>query len=99
MAKITYPTIPNEALVDIQVSGAFYKDLLGLQISLSETVTLEQYKKVLEELKNDKPPESVFSNTVQIVMAMIYEIEVKAKAQDKIKIIEIDPDENIVPST
>ena len=93
MTKLSYPTIPDEAIIDIQVSGAFYKDLLGLQISLSETVTLDQYKKVLEELKNDKPADSVFSNTIQIIMALIFEVESKAKAQDKIKMIEIDPED------
>lgn len=92
MTKLSYPTIPNEAIIDIQVSGAFYKDLLGLQISLSETVTLDQYKKVLEELKTDKVPDSVFSNTVQIIMALIFEIESKAKTQDKIQMIDIDPE-------
>ena len=96
MAKFSYPIIPNEAIIDIQVSGAFYNDLLALQVSLAETVTLDQYKAILEELKNDKPADSVFSNTVQIIMAVIYEIETKAKAQGKTKMIDVDPKEDSI---
>lgn len=94
MTAISYPTIPNEAIVDIQVSGAFYKDLIALHISLAETVTLDQYKTILENLKNNKPADSVFATTVEIIMVLIYEIETKAKAQDKIKMIDIEPGES-----
>lgn len=92
MAKLSYPTIPNEVIVDIQVSGAFYKDLMALQISLAESVTLDQYKAILEKLKDKSSPESVFAHTVEVILALTYEIESKATAQGKFKIIEIDPD-------
>jgi hypothetical protein len=93
--KISYPTIPDDVLIDIKISGAFYKDLSSLMVSLSESVTPAQYKATIEKISSDKPAESVFELTVEVVMALIIDIENKAKEQGKTKIIEVDPDNSI----
>lgn len=83
MAKITYDTLPQDALVDIQISGSFYRRMIDLLTMLSESVPLEDFKKVLEKLKENKPAEDMFEFNVHTIMSLIYEVEVQAKAQNK----------------
>lgn len=91
MAKTTYPVIPDEAIIDIQVSGTFYKKLLKLSIALGDSRPKEDYKKALETLgKGD--PEDLYELTVQTVVAVLFEVETNAKAQGKTKMIEMDLD-------
>lgn len=95
MAKIKYETLPTDALVDIQVSGTFYRRMVDLLTMLAESVPLEDFKKVLEKLKENKPAEDLFELNVHTIMSLIYEIEKQAKAQDKCKQVEMDvPDES-----
>jgi hypothetical protein len=94
MAKMKYETLPNEAIVDIKVSGSFYLRLVSLLNSLGESVPLEEFKDVLEKIKEDKPADSLFEFNVHTILMMIYEIESEAIKQKKTKEEEIDvPDE------
>ena len=94
MAKIKYDTIPPDALVDIQVSGTFYRRLVELISMLGESVPLAEFKEVLEKLKENKPAKDLFELNVHLVISVIYEIEKQAKAQNKIKEEEMEvPDE------
>jgi len=94
MAKIEYDTLPPESIVDIQISGVFYKGLVDLLTALGESVPIEDFKKVLEKLKTNEPAEDIFEMNVRILMSLIYEIESKAKAQNKTKKANIEvPDE------
>ena len=89
-----YETLPNEAIVDIKVSGSFYLRLVSLLNSLGESVPLEEFKDVLEKIKEDKPADSLFEFNVHTILMMIYEIESEAIKQKKTKEEEIDvPDE------
>lgn len=94
MAKMKYETLPNEAIVDIKVSGSFYLRLVSLLNSLGESVPLEEFKDVLEKIKEDKPADSLFEFNVHTILMMIYEIESEAIKQKKTKEEEIEvPDE------
>lgn len=91
MSKISYPVIPNDVLVDIQVSGSFYQKLLKLSLALGDSRPPEDYKKALDTLSKGEP-ETLYELTVQTVVAMLFEVETKAKAQGKTKMVEIDGD-------
>lgn len=94
MAKIKYDTIPSDVLVDIQVSGTFYRRLVELISMLGESVPLAEFKEVLERLKENKPAKDMFELNVHLLISIIYEIEKQAKAQNKCKQEEMEvPDE------
>ncbi len=96
MAKIKYDTIPPDAIIDIQISGTFYRGMVDLLTMLSNTVPLEEFKAILEKLKSNNPAESQLEFSVNILMSLIYEVEKKAKAQNKTKQEEMEvPDEPI----
>lgn len=87
--KTTYPVIPSDALIDVQVSGSFYQKLLKLSLALGDSKTPEEYKKALDTL-NKSEPENLYELTVQVVVAMLFEVETRAKEQGKTKVIEMD---------
>ncbi len=89
MAKQTFPVVPDDAMIDIKVSGSFYKKLLKLSVALGESRPLEDYKKALETLGKEDA-EDLYELTVQSVVSMLFEVETAAKAQNKTKLMEID---------
>jgi hypothetical protein len=100
MAKIKYDRIPPDAIIDIQVSGTFYRGIVDLLTMLSNTVPLEEFKAILEKLKSNNPAESMIEFNVNILMSLIYEIEKKAKSQNKTKEEEVEiPDEKLTDSS
>ncbi len=96
MEKIKYDTIPQDALISIEISGSFYQKLTGLLFHLGSSVSNEEFAKVIANIKEDKPVESVFQLNIEIILALIYEVETNAKKQNKIKVAEFDP--STVPS-
>ena len=94
MAKIKFDTIPTDALVDIQISGAFYRRMVDLITMLGESVPLEEFKAILERLKDNNPAADTFEFNVHTVICLIYEVEKQAKAQNKTVVSEVEvPDE------
>lgn len=94
MAKIKYPTIPNDAIIDIQVSGSFYRRLVDLITELGNSKPIDEFKAVLERLKTTEGAKDAYELNVHLVMMLIYEIEKKAFEQKKTKEEEIEvPDE------
>lgn len=87
----TFKAIPTDALIDIQVSGSFYRQLTKLILALAESRPPEDFKKALETLK-DKNPSDLYELNVSSVVAMIFEIEIKAKEQNKIEDVSMDPE-------
>lgn len=87
----TFQAIPKDAIIDIQVSGSFYRQLTKLSLGLGESKTPEEFRKALDTL-NTKQPESLYELTVMCVVGMIFEIETKAREQNKIEMVEIDLD-------
>jgi hypothetical protein len=90
MSKVKYTGIDPDAIIDIQVSGHFYKQIVNSILTLGDTKTPEEFKKALEVIKEDTPAKDYFELTVRTLTALIFEIETKAKAQDKVKEYEIE---------
>lgn len=88
--NIKYESIPYDVLIDIKVSGSFYKQLVNLLTALGDSVPLEEFKEVLEKLKTNDPPKSIFELNVHSLVSLIYEIEAKAQEQKKTKEITIN---------
>jgi len=96
MAKIKFDTIPTDALIDIQISGSFYRRMVDLITMLGESVPLEEFKAILERLKDNNPAADMFEFNVHTVICLIYEVEKQAKAQNKTVVSELDiPDEEV----
>ena len=87
---IKYKTLPFDALIDVQISGTFYKKLVDLLSALADSVTAEEFQAVVEKLKTDDAPKDIFEINVHLILALIFEIETKAVAQNKIKEIEVN---------
>lgn len=98
MAKITYDTIKPDVLIDIQISGTFYRRMVDLLTMLGESVPLEDFKKVLDKLKENNPAEDMFEFSVHTIMSLIYEVEKKAKEQNKTTQAEMEVPDEPVPS-
>lgn len=92
MSKVTYEGVDRNAIIDIQVSGYFYQQLVHNLLLLGESQTPEKFKKVLEKMKTNTPANDLFELSVRNLVALVHEIETKAKAQGKAKVAEIDPD-------
>jgi hypothetical protein len=90
MEKIKYDTIPSDALIDIQISGSFYKKLVSLLTALGESVPQEEFKEALAKLKTDEPVKNIFELNIHLLISIIYELEKKAVEQKKTKEVEID---------
>ena len=100
MAKIKYETIKPDVLIDIQISGYFYRRMVDLLTMLSESVLLEDFKKVLEKLKDNNPAADMFELNVHTIMSLIYEVEKQSKIQNKTSETEIDvEDEKLTDSS
>lgn len=92
MSKVTYPSISPESIIDIQVSGGFYQQIVSAMMALANTRSQEDFKKALESIKADGPSKDYYDLTIVTLTALIYEIEAKAKAQDKLKMVTVDPE-------
>lgn len=100
MTKIKFDTIPTDALIDIQISGSFYRRMVDLITMLGESVPLEEFKAILERLKDNNPAADMFEFNVHTVICLIYEVEKQAKAQNKTVVSELDiPDEEVSDNT
>ena len=90
MANISYPTVPDDAIIDIQVSGLFYRQTMNALLAISESRPKEELKIALESMKENRASNNYFEATVRTLTALIFEIENKAKAQNKLKTVTID---------
>lgn len=96
MAKIKYDVIPPDVLIDIQISGTFYRRMVDLLTMLGESVPLDEFKAVLNKLSKNDPAEDMFEHNVHTLMSLIYEVEKQAQEQKKTKQEEIEvPDEPV----
>lgn len=96
MAKIKYQTIPPDAIIDIQVSGSFYRRLVEILTALGNGMPIEDFKKVLEKLKGNEPPANIHELNIHLNMMLIYEIEQQAVKQKKAVDAEMEvPDEEL----
>lgn len=98
MAKVKYPTIPEDVVINLEVSGGFYKDLSALLLSLSKELKQEEYASCVEKLKTGKPADNLKEANVMLITALVFTLEHSAKEQGLTKEIEIEvPDEPVNP--
>jgi hypothetical protein len=50
--KIKYDTILPEAIIEVKISGGFYKRLTEALLMISETKTPDEFKESLEKIIN-----------------------------------------------
>lgn len=94
MAKVKFKGITADTIVDIKVSGYFYNKILTVLTMLGQSVTKEEFAEVLIALKDDKEKTSLLELNVEILVALLSEIEKQAKEQNKVTEQEVDvPDE------
>lgn len=86
--KIRLSSIPDDAIVDVKMSGSYVKSVQTILLSMAETMGKEATIKILAKLNEGKPPESLEEATIHILVALVDTAELAAKEQNKIKIDE-----------
>lgn len=98
MAKVKYPTIPEDVVINLKISGGFYRDLGALLLSLSKELTQEEYAQCIAKLKTGKQADNLKEANIMLVTALVFSIEHTAKEQGLTKEVEVDvPDEPTNP--
>jgi hypothetical protein len=90
---MSYPSIPEDVIIDIQVSGYFYRQIVNNLLLIGDTKTPEEFSKALKSMEGTEPPKDQFELSVRTLAALIYEIELKAKAQNKTITTEVEIDD------
>jgi len=93
MEKPKVEMFPNDAIVSIKVSGAFYKRLVKLMFSLSTKKDLKAFMKMMAEFKT-REPENDEEFNIMTVLILIAEIEREVKDSKVFEVIDAPiPDE------
>lgn len=86
--SIKYPYIPEDVMVNIEVSGYFIHRSQKLLLALSNQLTKEELLKTFEDIRDDKPAASVEAETIGFLTALVEAMEKSASEQNKIKIVD-----------
>jgi hypothetical protein len=95
MSTGTISVFPNDSLVSIKISGAFYTRLAQLILEMSSSKTKKEMSEILDTLKNDQDPQDPFTYHYITVLTLIHEIETRGKEQGVFK----EVDETTLPQT
>jgi hypothetical protein len=76
--KISF--LPDDTIVDIQLSGAFYKRLQTLLFSLTEGIEAEDVQKIYKHAVDGKA-ETVLEYNVETMLLLCKEVEEKTTEQ------------------
>jgi len=79
MDKKSLEIIPDEAIMNIKVSGTYYKRLQALFIYLSGKKDMKEFLLEYESLLKLKEPKTEYQIHLQTVLSIIVEIEREAK--------------------
>jgi hypothetical protein len=90
MATGTLLVLPNDSIVSIKISGAFYARLTQLIIEMASSRDKKEIREIIEMIKNDVDPTDPFAYHYITVLTLIHEIEKEAKEQGLLK--EVDED-------
>jgi hypothetical protein len=85
MSTGTISVFPNDSLVSIQISGAFYTRLTQLILEMSSSKTKKEMSEILDMLKNNQDPTDPFTYHYITVLTLIHEIETRGKEQGAFK--------------
>ena len=95
MEKIKVPTIKNDSIITIQLSGSFYRSLQDVLQHLTEQRDPQDITNFIEKLNIESKDLSDWERACETIMILCAEVEKKAQEQDLITEIEIDaPTEN-----
>ncbi len=87
------PSVPHDAIITIETSGAFLKRCQSLLIFMGEQIGKDKLKDLLEKFKDPtKGPADPNEEIIFILIALVSEIEKKAIEQDKVKEVEVTPE-------
>lgn len=95
MAKMKYDSIPPDALITIEISGAFHRRMVDLLTMLGESVPLDEFKVTLERIKGNEPAKDMFELNVHTLMSLVYEVEKQAVAQKQTVVKEIEVEDEV----
>lgn len=84
----TVETIPADAIVNVEISGGMYTRLHQLLLQIASEKSPDQLKDTLIRLKTEEPKTHGEYHLVSI-LALIFEIEKKAKEQGKTKMVNV----------
>ena len=76
-------TIKGDAIINIDISGDFYKRIRTLFDNYSKTQSPDVFKKALDSIKNNKVSDK-FTTDLETLLVLIAQIEKNGEAQDKI---------------
>lgn len=80
-------SIPVDAVVTLEVTGAFYMRLHQLLINKSAEKTPEEFALLMKELKVDAPKDA-YEHDLSTLLMLVLTIEENAQKQGKIKSID-----------
>ena len=94
MAKIKYPTIPEDVVMNLKISGKFYKELGTVLLELTKELKENEYTQCIEKIKTNTPAENIKEANIMLITALVFSMEYAAKEQGLTKEVEIEtPDE------
>lgn len=76
--------IPFDAIIDIQVGGGLYGRLQQICMLRATQKSVEEYTKMLEYFQGGGKPRDDYEYEMEMYFSLLYEIETKAKAQNKL---------------
>ena len=81
MATIQYDSIPNDAIIDLKVSGEYYEKLKIVLLSLTEQVPAEELLPMIEKFKTPQAHNTALEHNIYTLLILIKTIEDEAKKQ------------------
>lgn len=92
--KFKIPNIKHDALIDIQVSGAFLKRCQVLLISVSNALGPEKVTEAFKKFKDtQQEPADLLEAALFTLTAIVGEVEKKAIEQKKVDTVEVTAEE------
>ena len=84
--------IDENAVIDIQVNGAFYKRVQALFFSMMQGKEPEQINEIFQKIQNNQIDSETVAH-VQTIVVLMREIEEQAKVQNKVTKSDVNPED------
>ena len=92
--KIKFPLIPDNALINIEVSGHFLKKFQKLLLKTCEDLDDEDLLATLEKMKTDDGlPEGLSEEVIFLLLPLVDAVEKAAETQKKIEYVDLNNEE------
>lgn len=92
MAKLKVPFIADQTIVNVEISGYFYKKIQTIFLAKGAERSKEEFIRILERAKQNEPIEDLYEAEVQVLAALVLSIERAAQDQNKLSHKDIDED-------